>query len=132
METICIIGETKGLFGEVEDNAIALYLTTPDIVNNNICWIIKGLENSEFLIIGNTSTIQYYTILFKWIGGLLQRKISWKSVNVDKLPSFLKDKKIYSTVLSSVKERIEISKTFTATKKKELIEYGCKNSDRDL
>ena len=58
METICIIGETKGLFGEVEDNAIALYLTAPDIVNNNICWILKELENSEFLIIGDTSVIE--------------------------------------------------------------------------
>lgn len=126
------MGETKGLFGEVEDNTIALYLTDPDIVNNNICWIIKELENSNFVIIGDTSVIQYYTILFKWIGGLLQRKISWKSVNVDKLPSYLKNKKIYYTVLSSVKERIEISKTFTATKKRRLIEYGCKNSTRDI
>ena len=83
METICIIGKTEGLFGEVEDNSIALYLTAPDIVNNNICWLIKELENSEFLIIGDTSVIEYYTVLFNWIGGLLQRKISWKSVNTD-------------------------------------------------
>lgn len=132
METICIIGETKGLFGEVEDNAIALYLTAPDIVNNNICWIIDKVKTYNFLIIGDSSVIQYYTILFKWIGGLLQRKISWKSVNVDKLPSCLKNKKIYSMVLSSLKGMIEISKTFTATNKKELIEYVCKNSDRDF
>lgn len=132
METICIIGETKGLFGEVEDNAIALYLTAPDIVNNNICWIINKVKTYNFLIIGDSSVIQYYTILFNWIGGLLQRKISWKSVNVDKLPSCLKNKKIYSMVLSSLKGMIEISKTFTATNKKELIEYVCKNSDRDF
>ena len=76
METICIIGKTEGLFGEVEDNTIALYLTAPDIVNNNICWIINELENSDFLIIGDTSVIEYYTVLFKWVGGLLQRKIA--------------------------------------------------------
>lgn len=132
METICIIGETKGLFGEVEDNAIALYLTAPDVVNNNICWIIDKAKTDSFFIIGDSSVIQYYEIVFSWIRNLLLQPIHWKSVNIDKLPSYLKNKKICSTVLSSVKEKIEISQTFTATKKKELIEYGCKNSNRDL
>ena len=94
MKTICIIGKTEGLFGEVEDNAIALYLTAPDIVNNNICWLIKELENSEFLIIGDTSVIEYYTVLFNWMGGLLQRKISWKSVNTDNVKLDLKERTI--------------------------------------
>lgn len=123
METICIIGETKGLFGEVEDNAIALYLTAPDIVNNNICWIINKLENSDFLIIGNTGVIEYYTVLFKWIGGLLQRKISWKSVNTDNVKLDLKKKELYETVLDTVLDRMEISHVYTANHKHQLIEY---------
>lgn len=126
------MGETKGLFGEVEDNTIALYLTAPDIVNNNICWIIEKAKTDNFFIIGDSSVIKYYEIVFSWIRNLLLQPIHWKSVNTDKLPSYLKNKKTCSTVLSSVKEKIEISKTFTATKEKELIEYGCKNSDRDL
>ena len=123
METICIIGETKGLFGEVEDNVIALYLTAPDIVNNNICWIIKELENSEFLIIGDTSVIEYYTVLFKWIGGLLQRKISWKSVNTDNVKLDLKKRELYETVLDTVLDRMKISHVYTANHKHQLIEY---------
>ena len=123
METICIMGETKGLFGEVEDNAIALYLTAPDIVNNNICWIIKELENSDFVIIGNTSVIEYYTVLFKWVGGLLQRKISWKSVNTDNVKLDLKKKELYETVLDTVLDRMKISHVYTANHKHQLIEY---------
>ena len=123
METICIIGETKGLFGEVEDNAIALYLTAPDIVNNNICWIIKELENNDFVIIGNTSVIEYYTVLFNWIGGLLQRKISWKSVNIDNVKLDLKKKELYETVLDTVLDRMKISHVYTANHKHQLIEY---------
>ena len=123
METICIIGETKGLFGEVEDNAIALYLTAPDIVNNNICWLLKELENSDFVIIGSTSVIEYYTVLFKWIGGLLQRKISWKSVNTDSVKLDLKKKELYETVLDTVLDRMTISHVYTANHKHQLIEY---------
>ena len=123
METICIIGKTEGLFGEVEDNSIALYLTAPEIVNNNICWIIKELENSEFLIIGDTSVIEYYTVLFKWIGGLLQRKISWKSVNTDNVKLDLKKKELYDTVLDTVLDRMTISHVYTANHKHQLIEY---------
>lgn len=123
METICIIGKTKGLFGEVEDNAIALYLTAPDIVNNNICWILKELENSDFLIIGDTRVIQYYTVLFKWLGGLLQMKISWKSVNTDNVKLQLKKKELYETVLDTVLDRIKISHVYTANHKHQLIEY---------
>lgn len=127
MGTICIMGETKGLFGEVEDNAIALYLTAPDIVNNNICWIIKELENSDFVIIGNTSVIEYYTVLFKWIGGLLQRKISWKSVNTDNVKLDLKKKELYETVLDTVLDRMKISHVYTANHKHQLIEYKVKS-----
>lgn len=127
METICIIGETKGLFGEVEDNAIALYLTAPDIVNNNICWLIQKLEHSDFLIIGNTSTIQYYTVLFNWVGGLLQRKISWKSVNIDNIKLDLKKKELYETVLDTVLDRMKISHVYTANHKHQLIEYKVKS-----
>ena len=123
METICIIGKTEGLFGEVEDNSIALYLTAPEIVNNNICWILKELENSEFLIIGDTSVIEYYTVLFKWIGGLLQRKISWKSVNTDNVKLDLKKKELYDTVLDTVLDRMTISHVYTANHKHQLIEY---------
>lgn len=123
METICIIGKTEGLFGEVEDNAIALYLTAPEIVNNNICWILKELENSEFLIIGDTSVIEYYTVLFKWIGGLLQRKISWWSVNTDNVKLDLKKKELYDTVLDTVLDRMTISHVYTANHKHQLIEY---------
>lgn len=126
METICIIGETKGLFGEVEDNAIALYLTSPDIVNNNICWILNELENSDFLIIGNTSVIEYYTVLFNWIGELLQRKISWKSVNTDNVKLDLKKKELYETVLDTVLDRMKISHVYTANHKHQLIEYKVK------
>ena len=128
METICIMGETKGLFGEVEDNAIALYLTAPDIVNNNICWIIKELENSDFVIIGNTSVIQYYTVLFKWVGGLLQRKISWQSVNTDNVKLDLKKKELYETVLDTVLDRMKISHIYTANHKHQLIEYKVNSS----
>lgn len=128
METICIMGETKGLFGEVEDNAIALYLTDPDIVNNNICWIIKELENSDFVIIGNTSVIQYYTVLFKWVGGLLQRKISWRSVNTDTVKLDLKKKELYETVLDTVLDRMKISHVYTANHKHQLIEYKVNSS----
>ena len=128
METICIIGKTEGLFGEVEDNAIALYLTAPDIVNNNICWIIKELENSDFLIIGNTSVIEYYTVLFKWIGGLLQRKISWKSVNTDNVELKLKKKELYEIVLDTVLDRMKISHVYTANHKHQLIEYKVNSS----
>lgn len=128
METICIMGETKGLFGEVEDNAIALYLTAPDIVNNNICWIIKELENSDFVIIGNTSVIQYYTVLFKWVGGLLQRKISWRSVNTDNVKLDLKKKELYETVLDTVLDRMKISHVYTANHKHQLIEYKVNSS----
>ena len=117
------MGETKGLFGEVEDNAIALYLTAPDIVNNNICWIIKELENSDFVIIGNTSVIQYYTVLFEWIGGLLQRRISWRSVNTDNVKLDLKKKELYETVLDTVLDRMKISRIYTANHKHQLIEY---------
>lgn len=117
------MGETKGLFGEVEDNAIALYLTAPDIVNNNICWIIKELENSDFVIIGSTSVIQYYTVLFKWVGGLLQRKISWRSVNTDNVKLDLKKKELYETVLDTVLDRMKISHVYTANHKHQLIEY---------
>lgn len=117
------MGETKGLFGEVEDNAIALYLTAPDIVNNNICWIIKELENSDFVIIGNTSVIEYYTVLFKWIGGLLQRKIPWRSVNTDNVKLDLKKKELYETVLDTVLDRMKISRIYTANHKHQLIEY---------
>lgn len=127
METICIIGETKGLFGEVEDNAIALYLTDPDIVNNNICWLIQKLEHSDFLIIGNASTIQYYTVLFNWVGGLLQRKISWKSVNIDNIKLDLKKKELYETVLDTVLDRMKISHVYTANRKLQLIEYKVKS-----
>ena len=127
METICIIGKTEGLFGEVEDNSIALYLTAPDIVNNNICWLIKELENSEFLIIGETSVKEYYTVLFKWIGGLLQRKISWKSVNTDKVKLDLKKKELYETVLDTVLDRMTISHVYTANNKHQLIEYKSKS-----
>lgn len=123
METICIIGKTEGLFGEVEDNSIALYLTAPEIVNNNICWIIKELENSEFLIIGDTSVIEYYTVLFKWVGGLLQRKIYWKSVNTDNVKLDLKKKELYDTVLDTVLDRMTISHVYTANHKHQLIEY---------
>lgn len=126
METLCIIGETKGLFGEVEDNAIALYLTAPNIVNNNICWLINELENSDFLIIGSTSVIEYYTVLFKWIGGLLQRKISWKSVNTDNVKLDLKKKELYETVLDTVLDRMKISHIYTANHKHQLIEYKSK------
>lgn len=122
------MGETKGLFGEVEDNEIALYLTAPDIVNNNICWIIKELENSDFVIIGNTSVIQYYTVLFKWIGGLLQRKISWKSVNTDNVKLDLKKKELYETVLDTVLDRMTISHVYTANHKYQLIEYKVNSS----
>ena len=122
------MGETKGLFGEVEDNAIALYLTAPDIVNNNICWIIKELENSDFVIIGNTSVIEYYTVLFKWIGGLLQRKISWKSVNTDNVKLDLKKKELYETVLDTVLDRMKISHIYTANHKHQLIEYKVNSS----
>lgn len=128
METICIIGETKGLFGEIEDNTIALYLTAPDVVNNNICWIIKELENSNPLIIGNTSVIKYYTILFKWIGELLQRKISWKSVNTDNVKLELKKKELYETVLDTVLDRMTISHIYTANHKHQLIEYKVNSS----
>lgn len=128
METICIIGETEGLFGEVEDNAIALYLTAPDIVNNNICWIINKLENSDFVIIGNTSVIEYYTVLFKWIGGLLQRKISWRSVNTDNVKLDLKKKELYETVLYTVLDRMKISHVYTANHKHQLIEYKVNSS----
>jgi hypothetical protein len=128
METICIMGETKGLFGEVEDNAIALYLTAPDIVNNNICWIIKELENSDFVIIGNTSVIEYYTVLFKWVGGLLQRKISWRSVNTDNVKLDLKKKELYETVLDTVLDRMKISHVYTANHKHQLIEYKVNSS----
>lgn len=123
MKTICIIGETKELFGKVEDNAIALYLTPPDIVNNNFCWILNELDNSDFLIIGNTGVIEYYTILFKWIGGLLQRKISWKSVNIDNIKLDLKKKELYDTVLDIVLDRMKISHVYTANHKHQLIEY---------
>ena len=123
METICIIDKTEGLFGKVEDNAIALYLTPPDIVNNNLCWIIDKLDTSDFLIIGNTSVIEYYTILFKWVGRLLQRKISWKSVNTDNVKLDLKKKEIYDTVLDIVLDRMEISHVYTANSKHQLIEY---------
>ena len=126
MKTICIMGETEGLFGEVEDNSIALYLTAPEIVNNNICWIIKELENSDFLIIGDTSVIEYYTVLFKWIGGLLQRKISWKSVNTDNVKLDLKKKELYDTVLDTVLDRMTISHVYTANHKHQLIEYKSK------
>ena len=105
MKTICIIGETKGLFGEVEDNAIALYLTAPEIVNNNICWLIQKLENSDFVIIGNTRVIKYYTVLFNWIGGLLQRKISWKSVNIDNVKLDL-ESKVASENLSDENKKV--------------------------
>lgn len=128
MKTICIIDKTAGLFGEVEDNAIALYLTPPDIVNNNICWIIKELENSDFLIIGNTSVIEYYTVLFKWIGRLLQRKISWKSVNTDNVKLNLKKKELYETVLDTVSDRMEISHVYTENNKHQLIEYKVNSS----
>lgn len=117
------MGETKGLFGEVEDNTIALYLTAPDIVNNNICWIIKELENSDFVIIGNTSVIQYYAVLFKWVGGLLQRKIPWRSVNTDNVKLDLKKKELYETVLDTVLDRMKISRIYTANHKHQLIEY---------
>ena len=126
METICIIGKTEGLFGEVEDNSIALYLTSPDIVNNNICWILNELENSEFLIIGDTSVIEYYTVLFKWVGGLTQRKISWKSVNTDNVKLDLKKKELYDTVLDTVLDRMTISHVYTANHKHQLIEYKSK------
>lgn len=128
METICIIGETKGLFGEVEDNAIALYLTAPDIVNNNFCWILNKLDNSDFIIIGNASTIQYYTVLFNWVGGLLQRKISWKSVNTDNVKLDLKKKELYETVLDTVLDRMKISHVYTANHKHQLIEYKVNSS----
>jgi hypothetical protein len=128
METICIMGETKGLFGEVEDNTIALYLTAPNIVNNNICWIIKELENSDFVIIGNTSVIEYYTVLFKWVGGLLQRKISWRSVNTDNVKLDLKKKELYETVLDTVLDRMKISHVYTANHKHQLIEYKVNSS----
>lgn len=118
------MGETKGLFGEVEDNAIALYLTAPDIVNNNICWILKELENSDFVIIGDTRVIQYYTVLFKWLGGLLQRKISWKSVNTDNVKLQLKKKELYEVVLETVLDRMKISHVYTANHKHQLIEYN--------
>ena len=123
MKTICIIGKTEGLFGEVEDNAIALYRTSPDIVNNNICWILKELENSDFLIIGSTSVIEYYTVLFKWVGGLLQRKISWKSVNTDNVKLDLKKKELYEIVLDTVLDRMTIPHIYTANHKHQLIEY---------
>ena len=123
MKTICIIGKTEGLFGEVEDNSIALYLTAPEIVNNNICWILKELENSEFLIIGDTSVIEYYTVLFKWVGGLLQRKISWKSVNTDNVKLDLKKRELYETVLDTVLDQMKISHIYTANNKHQLIEY---------
>ena len=128
METLCIVGKTKGLFGEVEDNAIALYRTAPDIVNNNICWLIKELENSEFLIIGDTSVIEYYTVLFKWVGGLLQRKISWRSVNTDNVKLELKKKELYDTVLDTVLDRMTISHVYTANNKHQLIEYKVNSS----
>ena len=128
METLCIVGKTKGLFGEVEDNAIALYRTAPDIVNNNICWILKELENSEFLIIGDTSVIEYYTVLFKWVGGLLQRKISWRSVNTDNVKLELKKKELYDTVLDTVLDRMTISHVYTADNKHQLIEYKVNSS----
>lgn len=128
METICIIGETKGLFGEVEDNTIALYRTDPDIVNNNICWLIQKLENNDFVIIGNTSTIKYYTVLFNWVGVLLQRKISWKSVNIDNVKLDLKKKELYETVLDTVLDRMEISHVYTANHKHQLIEYKVNSS----
>ena len=127
METICIIGKTEGLFGEVEYNSIALYLTAPKIVNNNICWILKELENSEFLIIGDTSVIEYYTVLFKWVGGLIQRKISWKSVNTDNVKLDLKKKELYDTVLDTVLDRMTISHVYTANHKHQLIEYKSKS-----
>ena len=120
------MGETEGLFGEVEDNSIALYLTAPDIVNNNICWLVKELENSDFLIIGDTSVIEYYTVLFKWVGGLLQRKISWKSVNTDNVKLQLKKKELYDTVLDTVLDRMTISHVYTANHKHQLIEYKSK------
>ena len=126
MKTICIMGETEGLFGEVEDNSIALYLTAPEIVNNNICWIIKELENSDFLIIGDTSVIEYYTVLFKWVGGLIQRKISWKSGNTDNVKLDLKKKELYDTVLDTVLDRMTISHVYTANHKHQLIEYKSK------
>lgn len=122
------MGETKGLFGEVEDNAIALYLTAPDVVNNNICWIIEKLENSDFIIIGNTSVIEYYTILFKWVGGLLLRKISWKSVNIDNIPTVIKKKELYKSVLDSVLDRMTISHVYTGNHKHQLIEYKVNSS----
>ena len=126
METICIIGKTEGLFGEVEDNTIALYLTAPNIVNNNICWLINELENSDFLIIGSTSVIEYYTVLFKWVGGLIQRKISWRSVNTDNVKLDLKKKELYDTVLDTVLDRMTISHVYTANHKHQLIEYKSK------
>ena len=123
MKIMCIIGKTKGLFGEVEDNAIALYRTAPEIVNNNLCWILNKLDNSDFLIIGDSSTIQYYTVLFNWVGGLLQRKISWKSVNIDNVKLDLKKKELYEVVLDTVLDRMKISHVYTANHKHQLIEY---------
>ena len=128
MKTICIIGKTEGLFGEVEDNAIALYRTSPDIVNNNICWILNELENSDFLIIGDTSVIEYYTVLFKWVGGLLQRKIYWKSVNTDNVKLDLKKRELYETVLDTVLDQMKISHIYTANHKHQLIEYKVNSS----
>ena len=128
METLCIIGKTEGLFGEVEDNAIALYRTSPDIVNNNICWILNELENSDFLIIGDTSVIEYYTVLFKWVGGLLQRKISWRSVNTDNVKLDLKKRELYETVLDTVLDQMKISHIYTANHKHQLIEYKVNSS----
>lgn len=132
MKTICIIGETEGLFGKVEDNAIALYLTPPDIVNNNLCWILNKLDTSDFLIIGNTRAIEYYTILFKWIGGLLQRKISWKSVNIDNIKLDLKKKELYEAVLETVLDRMKISHVYTANSKHQLIEYKVNHHINDI
>lgn len=86
VESICIIGNTIGFFGALIDNRISMSDSNPKTINDNLAWIFNEVrKNSKFFIVGDNSTIRYYNAVFKLAGSSYMKKISWQSVNIDKI-----------------------------------------------
>lgn len=111
VESICIIGNTIGFFGALINNRISMSDSNPKTINDNLAWIFNEVgKNSKFFIVGDKSTIRYYNAVFKLAGSSYMKKISWQSVNLDKIirtnPDYKKFENNHNAAYMSVLEEL--------------------------
>ena len=111
VESICIIGNTIGFFGALINNKISMSDSNPKTINDNLAWIFNEVgKNSKFLIVGDKSTIRYYNAVFKLASSSYLKKVSWQSVNLDKIirtnPDYKKFRNNHNAAYMSVLEEL--------------------------